>query len=183
MMVRKIILTTTLVLSSVSSFAGNPSSVADVVGRDIDQAYAGHIGMWTGSKVLEVLSNRGTIFENTLYSFQNQPTKDRKGLKAYWGAKAANITAYKKQQVINFGRSQKAYNPQYTTSFSYTEGGIGQYCIAYGRYGTCAKYKTYPINATFRCDTFVQWSYLKGAGFKPSGLLPRNVYNSFPITR
>lgn len=183
-MSKKIIVCGLLAFSSLYAHAGDPRDIADVVGRDIDTIYFGHIGMWTGANVLEVLSNPGIIFENSLASFKDQrydakPTVTKK----YWGAKAANLSATLKQYVISSGRAQKAYAPQYTTSSSFTEGMYKSYCIQYGRYGECVQSKTYLVPAVFRCDTFVQYSYKKGASYIASGLWPINVYNSFPITR
>ena len=181
---RTILTIATISISNIC-LAGDPKAIGDVVGRDIDQPYAGHVGMWTGGSVLEVLANPGTIYENSLTSFKNQPSvSNPKIMKAYWGARAtSNLTATQKQNVINAGRAQKAYNPQYTTAFSYTEGKYASYCVQYNQYGQCARYQTYMISAVFRCDTFVQYSYKKGANYSVSGFLPRNVWNSFPIVR
>lgn len=181
---RKIIVLFSAFASVASYAAKDPISVADVVGRSIDAPYFGHIGIWTGSNVLEVLANPGIIYENSLISFKNQTyDKNPQKVKEYWGARAAKLTSIQQQAVIAAGRYQKNFNPQYTTSFFYTEGGYVQSCIQYNRYGQCAQIKQTIRPAVFRCDTFVQYSFSKGASYTTWGAFPVNVFNSFPIVR
>ncbi len=74
-----------LVALSSSAFpvhAANPSAAGDVVGRDLNYAvigWLGHVGMWTGSSVLEVLNEPTVIHTNTLTNFKNRTR--------YWGAR------------------------------------------------------------------------------------------------
>ncbi|WP_232003208.1 hypothetical protein [Pseudoalteromonas piscicida] len=69
-----------LLAISSTAFAGNPTSVDDVVARDLSISglgWAGHVGIWDGSKVLEVLNDGTVIRKNTLSSF--------KSASSYWG--------------------------------------------------------------------------------------------------
>lgn len=59
----------------------NPVDVSDIVGRDLNVpalGAIGHVGLWTGAKVIEVLNEPQVVQQNTLANFRAR-TK-------YWGA-------------------------------------------------------------------------------------------------
>ncbi|MDQ0142820.1 hypothetical protein [Cupriavidus necator] len=60
----------------------NPVSAADIVGRDLDMiglGGVGHVGIWTGSLVIEALNTSGNaINTNSLFDFKSRTR--------YWGA-------------------------------------------------------------------------------------------------
>jgi len=67
----------------------DPVKVGDVVGRDLlvtGLGAFGHVGMWDGSRVIEVLNEPTVLQSNTLDNFKVRSV--------YWGASSANITPY-----------------------------------------------------------------------------------------
>lgn len=159
-------LSTLLLVASSSAFAGNPKSVGDVVARDLSISglgWAGHVGIWDGSKVLEVLNDDKVIHKNTLSSF--------KSASSYWGAKYGRGSQHDK--IINAGWAQKDFDPEYTITAQYRE---GEWDEVNGR--------LVKIKAKFRCDTFVNYSFKKVTGSNlVTVFTPRNLYNSFPSSR
>ncbi|PHI36228.1 hypothetical protein CBQ28_15310 [Pseudoalteromonas sp. GCY] len=151
---------------STTAFAGNPTSVGDVVARDLSISglgWAGHVGIWDGSKVLEVLNDNTVIHKNTLSSF--------KGASSYWGAKYGRGTRH--GEIVEAGWAQRSFDPEYTITAQYTE---GKWVYQNGSF--------VKVKAKFRCDTFVNYSYKKVTGENlVTVFTPRNLYNSFPSTR
>ena len=168
-----------LVFSS-SSFAGDPKASPDIVGRNLSiwgLGAMGHVGMWSGSSVVEVLNKPVVVQANTLQSFKDSDK--------YWGAKYG-IGAAKGSNIIAAGWGQRLYNPSYTTTTLWREGGVTQNTCAQYRYGRCIKLVSSKSTALFRCDTFVDFSFKKGSNaYLVNGgvILPRIVYNSMPSTR
>ena len=137
----------------------------------------GHVGMWTGSQVLEFLNEGTFIYQNTLASFK---ARDK-----YWGAKYG-VGASKSAKIVSAGWGQRSFSPSYTRTTSWREGGIAQQvCIQYDRYGKCVRFQSSVSTALFRCDTFVNYSFIKGNGASLVGytILPSILYNSLPSTR
>jgi len=169
-------------LATVTALAagGNPQAVGDVMGRDMavtGLGWLGHVGIYDGSKALEVLNEATVIQKNTVANF--------KGKAKYWGArygKGSNL--YK---VTDTGWNQRNYSPSYTTTAQYQEGGLPyQVCVQRNWYGGCTKSETRKTTAKFRCDTFSMFSYLKGAGVNltSSGAsTPSIIYKNMPKER
>ncbi len=161
------------------SMAGNPSSVGDIVGRDLNilgLGWAGHVGMWNGSNVVEVLSKSPVIQQNSLSNFKSQSK--------YWGARYGKGSNF--YGMVSSGWNQRLYSPSYTITASWKEGGLQErYCAKYNWWGTCASYAYRTTTAQFRCDTFTNYMYWKGAGSSLVGnsILPTIVYNSMPKSR
>lgn len=160
--------------------AGDPKAGADVVGRDLSVrglGALGHVGVWTGTSVLEVLNEGTVIYQNTLKNF--------KGKSAYWGAKYG-VGASKSAQIVSAGWGQRNFSPVYTTTAQWREGGVTQkVCTKYNKAGVCTSQKTTVTTALFRCDTFVDFSFKKGNGASlvNAAILPRILYNALPSTR
>ncbi len=160
-----------------ASFAGDPSGTGDVVGRDMavrGLGVLGHVGMWDGSKVLEVLNESTVIQKNTLANFKGRVTN-------YWGARyGKGNSPYK---AVNFGWDQRNYSPSYKWTATYQ---VGKWVTKSVWDSSKRKYvqKRVMQTAQYRCDTFVYASYLHGDGTKLVTLTtPGNVYNSMPKSR
>ncbi|MCF2911216.1 hypothetical protein L1285_23235 [Pseudoalteromonas sp. DL2-H2.2] len=150
---------------STSVLASNPVMVGDVLGRDLGMfpASAGHVGIWDGSRVLEVLNKPTVIQKNSLSSFKNATE--------YWGARHG--IGYNHHLMVTNGWDQRNYQPQYTIGASYTVGGWknenGRYTLVRGK---------------FRCDTFVNYTYKSVLNRNLiTWFTPNNLYNSFPSQR
>ncbi|NOT85778.1 MAG: hypothetical protein HOP02_13590 [Methylococcaceae bacterium] len=157
--------------------AGDPSAIGDVPGRDLGfwgLGWLGHVGMWTGNSVLEVLDKTPVIQQNTLANFKAQTS--------YWGARYGNGSNF--YTMTSTGWDQSNYNPSYTLTSQWREGKWVYKCTKYTASGTCASYGNVMTTALFRCDTFVNYMYFKGTGSNlVSSFTPANVYNAMPIAR
>ena len=161
-----------------ASMAGNPNGVGDVVGRNLQAwdlvSWLGHVGMWNGSAVVEVLNKSPVIQQNSLSTFKAQAT--------YWGARYGK--GYNQYTMVSSGWNQRNYSPSYTTTAQWREGKSVYKCTSYNWYGTCASYGYVTQTAVFRCDTFVNYMYWKGTGSNLVTLFtPLNVYNTMPYSR
>jgi hypothetical protein len=170
-----------------SSFAvGDPRATGDLIAHELNTpglGWAGHVGIWDNSRkrVLEIL-NKPKALElrrdkiRTLSQFKS-------GTRAYWGARYGR--GWSHYRVINAGRAQRAFNPSYTISSSYTE---GKYVKRWKWSWRRGWYKvTRKVNAKFRCDTFVVYCYKKGIGLnllsRYTPMTPRSVFYSMPYAR
>lgn len=162
---------------SYSVFAGDPKAVGDVVGRELSSTGLGsfgHVGMHAGSNViLEVLNKPTVIQQNSLTSFKNSS--------AYWGARYGKGSNF--STMISSGWAQRNYNPQYTITAQWQEGKVTQQCVKWSG-GKCIQYSNVIIPAKFRCDTFLNYSYMKGTGsYLISLMTPSNFYKTMPYNR
>lgn len=166
------------IMSSGVAIAGDPKDAGDVVARDLNfvgLGWLGHVGIWTGDKVLEVLDKTPVIQKNTLSSF--------KSASKYWGAKygKAGTNGYK---IVNAGWNQSNYSPSYTKTTTWRE---GKYISQSVWDSKLKKYVTKQVmqTAQFRCDTFVDYSYWKGTGsfLANVAITPSIIYNALPKTR
>jgi hypothetical protein len=67
----------------------DPSNQGDIVGRDLlvtGLGWMGHVGIWDGKQVIEVLNESDVVQINNLDSFKRKST--------YWGAVSPKITPY-----------------------------------------------------------------------------------------
>lgn len=166
-----------------------PLCNADVVGRDLQSEYlfwAGHVGLTKSTKeVLEVLKPNSVydqvIQTNTFNSFRFFPKT------TFWG----DVYGHHSQEKLTFsdafnilsaGEYQEAFDPVYIPIAFYKEGGLikKKYYDYFGK-----KIRTHIVmqQAFFRCDTFIQYCYKKGANIFINELVPRIMYKSFKYTR
>lgn len=144
---------------------GDPVQAGNVVGRDLDQwplGRIGHVGVWNGSNVVEVLNvsgQRNAIYVNTLDNFRLRTV--------YWGTAYPNIPNYTvyncfeticiDYRLVPYGQvravsTRKAIAEyalmQYRLGADYTS--LPTYSAAYPEDGY------YPVRrGKYRCDTFV----------------------------
>jgi hypothetical protein len=157
--------------------ASTPSASGDIVGRELNYCCGlgslGHVGMWTGTKVLEVMNEKTVIQTNSLSNF--------KGRTSYWGARYGKGS--KPYRAINWGLGQRSFSPQYTKTAQYQ---IGEWTNKRVWDSRTRKWVTKRVMtpAKFRCDTFVHASYLHGDGTKlVTFITPKWVYNAMPKQR
>lgn len=153
---------------------GEPGRPGDLLGRDLDlPGYGsyGHVGLWTGSHVLECLGESPPIHKRSLDSFKDITT--------YWGARYLPRKR-KYRQVIHAGWEQRSFRPRFTLSPVYREGRFTQKKI-WNRQTQSWERRTVMIRAKFRCDTFVSYAYKVGIGYKvpQSGTVPGLMYQAF----
>jgi len=163
------------------ALAADPKYAGDVVGRDLSLAVVGalgHVGIYTGSSVLEVMNSTSPVQKNSLSTF--------KKASKFWGAKyvSSSNKSYNFQSVIDKGWDQRNYTPSYTTSASYTVGSKSTQWV----YNSARKkweLKTVIVPAKFRCDTFVYYSFDAGIGVKLAGsyITPKIVYDNCKNSR
>lgn len=170
-----------------TTMAGNPSGVGDIVGRDLNVPvlgwYLGHIGMWNGEKVIETLRETPVIQQNSLADFKAAST-DLKY--KYWGARYGKGSNF--YTMVSNGWDQRNYNPIYTLTRDWIEGKREYKCVKYRSDGSCIQYGYIVTRGQFRCDTFVNYMYLKGTGSylvarTATTPIPRGLYNAMPKVR
>ena len=175
--------------SSCFADSKNPVDVADIVARDLaisGYGALGHVGLWTGDKVIEVLDASPAVVQNTLDNFKGRTT--------YWGAayftgwdQLPNIalpsqihTPYTyiattaKMAVIKRALQIQAIGASYTLSPKITASTV-QVC---SDSGNC----TGPTRGKYRCDTFIKDAYLTAGivGVDFDGMhTPADLWNSF----
>lgn len=170
---------------------------ADVVGRDLNEGpitkWMGHVGLTfvhydnDGNPinvVLEALNNDKVINTNTLRSFENASP--------FWGevyglVDIDNLSGFvdldKAGLALNAGLNQRNFDPEYTTTIFWREGSYSARSVYDSVRQEFIKERAM-VRAKFRCDTFVNYCYMKGFGVQlptqPAlGVLPRSTYNSF----
>ncbi|MEI7870285.1 MAG: hypothetical protein WCI11_20585 [Candidatus Methylumidiphilus sp.] len=188
----------------ISSYAGDPKYVGDVVGRALGKTtLEGHVGLWAGDTVLEM--DGGSMVYTTLNSFKTAGKNNR-----YYGAKANGAT--NRYAVLKQATDQKGYGATYTLFAQYLVGGA-----AFGwKYDTKKRawiLVSKQLPGKFRCDTLVNFAYkYGGVGYirsmteeqkidwisskeyysRTSGytnnwagqsITPNTLYNSLPTTR
>lgn len=186
---------------------------ADIVGRDLATnskivGPLGHVGLTSytdlkdnstlGDYVLQVMNDPGNVVQEvTLGNFEH--AADPTGGK-YWGevyglpgidpqSEAADANA-----ALQAGWNQRNYNPTYTPGFIYQEGGLSTLSMIDPSGSPIQQLGV--TQAMFRCDTFVDFSYLQGYGVHlplqpapvigpPPFLIPSPIttYNSFQNQR
>ena len=165
-------------LVALTVHAGNPRAAGDVIGRDLlysGLGSYGHLGIYTGSKVLECLNEARPIQQNTLRSF--------KQASRFWGAR---YLASKKdfRKVVAKGWAQRNFRPSFTLSPVYTEGRYINKRVWNAATGRWEK-RSVMVRAKFRCDSFVVYAFEKGIGYRfPQGeLTPAFIFRSCPKAR
>lgn len=154
-------------LASAAHAIGDPRLPADVVGRDMADPILGplgHIGIYTGSGILEVLKSSSVIEVNSLANFKSRSK--------YWGARYG-YGYPQASSIISAGLSQRSYSPSYTLSPFWVEGKVIYKCTQYNKYGQCVRQTSSVQRASFRCDTFVNYAFWKG--------MNRNLTNAGPV--
>lgn len=168
-------------LSASTTFAGNPSRVGDITGRNLavtGLGAIGHIGTWNGSQVVEVLNENPVIQFNTLSNFQNRSN--------YWGARGNG--SFSNPSYINvLANTQAQYTPSYTlVPLKTTIGKQERTCNKVNSSGQCLSYSTKVVRAVFRCDTFVDYLYQStgnGTLYSWNAILPVTAYNKVQYER
>jgi hypothetical protein len=172
------ILVFTLSLVSFAYAASDPKKTGDVLGRDLNikgLGWIGHVGMWSGGAVIEVLNEEKVIQINKLSNFKERSN--------YWGARYGVGDEKDLWKVTLAGRLQSSYDPKYTTTAKWREGKWVEKTVWDPNKGKFVS-KTVKQAAWFRCDTFVYYSYLKGIGEELVNIAtPKNVYYSMPKSR
>jgi hypothetical protein len=184
MMKSRIFATSLLALCCSSvAIAGDPKAAPDVVGRDMNSFffwYLGHVGVWSGSSVIEVLNESVVIQSNTLSNFK-QRVKN-----GYWGARYG-IGVANGTKITSALWAQRNFSPAYTFTTVWREGGINQTrCTQYNSKGQCIKSVTSQTTGAFRCDTFVNFGFIKGNGkdlVAGGAITPTITYKSMPYVR
>ncbi|MFZ6675247.1 hypothetical protein [Undibacterium sp. Xuan67W] len=67
----------------------DPSAVGEIVGRDLNApgvGFLGHVGLWTGGSVAEVMNELTVVQFNSLQSFKSKTT--------FWGTAGLNVQSY-----------------------------------------------------------------------------------------
>jgi hypothetical protein len=150
------ILLLALVVSTATVQAGDPKYTGDVVGRKLSLIkLEGHVGLWTGSKVLEMDGKK--MVETSLSAFKVAGGKSKNG---YYGAKGKG--KQNRSAIISAAKNQKKYNPKYTALAEYYIGGSFK-----GKKFDTKKRKWVAVTKTlpgkFRCDTLVNYAYKYGS--------------------
>ncbi len=152
---RKTLLFTSFALVSVTAAAGDrdPKYVGDVVGRSLSKTeLEGHVGLWTGSKVLEM--NEGVMRYVTLSSFKAGGKNN-----VFYGAKG--VGSINRSSVPAAALGQRTFSPVYTGLAEYWPGGV-----ANGKKFDFSKRKWVDVKrqfpGKFRCDTLVNYAYRYG---------------------
>jgi hypothetical protein len=166
-----------------TTLPADPQKVADVIGNPGFWYISGHVGLWGGSYVLEVLNDssgaNGTCvhYNETLASFKNG---------GYWGARYSNgITPATASQIIYNGYQQSTFNAKYNLFAASCV--WGHYTTSLVWNATTRKYvsKTVMTNASLRCDIFVAGAYQNSSNVNISPVIwtPANVFNDLPLQR
>jgi hypothetical protein len=160
---------------------------ADVVGRDLKYpgvSWAGHVGMTVpGWGVLEVLNDAQVIHtDHSFDDFRNQPSEY-----PYWGdvydvSNSPSLTEEQALQILTIGFKQAEYDPAYTFSADYQPGGKEEILSFNPNHNQLELVQSIK-RAVFRCDTFVDYAYLAGAGLQIIEsfqlILPVTTYKNF----
>lgn len=159
----------------------------DILGRDLTLKYpiggvaqVGHVGVWNGQQVVEVLNEFPAIKFNSFANFINRYPS------YFWGARG-NARFNNSNNINGLANNQSQYYPSYTLIPIFTQVGKMDFrCANYSIGGSCSKYEYVPIQAVFRCDTFVNFLYYNTGNGNLADynvIAPRMVYVSRPIQR
>jgi len=149
-----------------AKLAKDPQDQSDIIGRDLNVPLLGaigHVGLWTGDRVIEALNQTPAIVQNTLQDFKSKSS--------YWGAVYYSnwnrLPAVALPSQIMVPYNYVLYNAKaaavrrailiqqigatYTVS-PYIQEAFVQECHGL----RCAG----PIPGKYRCDTFIKDTYL-----------------------
>ena len=145
--------------------AGDPKYVGDVPGRALSFiGLEGHIGVWTGSYVIEMQTEG--IQTPSLTSFKTAAYNAN-----YYGAKG--IGQFNRYGVTSAIFSQQQFNPTYTYFAEYWPGGV--FAGKKFDYSTMKWKDVYrQFSGKFRCDTLVDYAYKTGYGSYITPMTARN---------
>ncbi|NMM42479.1 hypothetical protein [Pseudoalteromonas arctica] len=163
-------------LSTNSVSAASPENVADILGRDLNVPVIGslgHVGLWTGSEVLEVLDTEAVIEVNSLSSFVNETE--------YWGYKVRNpkIHINNRENIIKFGLQQKEFLPSYSLSFMYVAGRWEFKRVYNPVTKDWERKRVIAQKGEFRCDTFIEFAWKRANEKRPYGDTPYVMYSNY----
>lgn len=183
-----------------TSFAGtpasklgkNPADQSDIVGRDLHismGSFLGHVGLWTGSMVIEALNQTPAIVQNTLENFKSRST--------YWGAVYyLNWNILPSQPLPTNSREPLNYRHFYAKAaavqraFLVPQIGADYSMSPYPELVQVQECKNSrcvgPARGKYRCDTFVKDAYLSagtgGLGYHAADT-PATLWNTYPERR
>lgn len=164
---------------------------ADVVGRDLSFSgfgFLGHVGFtayenYPENSVLEVLAEPTEgVYMNSLKNFKHIPGSP------FWGSKyelpnSPPLTIEKATSIVETGLNQGNYPFEYTMTWNWHAGSYSAHPI-YNQASNSWENITTSTNAKFRCDSFVYYSYLAGAGLSIVDeynmlVYPKTIWKSF----
>lgn len=149
---------------------GDPSKVADVLGRDLaftGAGYLGHLGIWDGNRVFEVgppTSGTNAVHITSLFDFKHTPTNTG-GNATYWGTVSYKIPSgsiYMTgcwETTCPVANSVVSADARYSVALRlmqiYRIGADYTATASYTR--SLAAYNGYPTQrGRYRCDTFIK---------------------------
>lgn len=176
-----------------------PRAVGDIVGRELAQkglGWTGHIGVWDGSRVIEML-NEGSgnrVFTNTWENFKSRdavtwntafPAYPGHTIKTCWNSSCDINSNRPDQQLVSAQQAvvRRAFQvyligSDYTLTkfYSNAEPAMTDY--------TTPNWRRPAIRGQYRCDTFVYDAFRASTDINLSGVFPwRDVYNINPSWR
>ncbi|MCP5543629.1 MAG: hypothetical protein H7A49_06940 [Akkermansiaceae bacterium] len=171
---RRMVLWMAASVSAACAGDGEPKRTGDLVGRDLDlPGYGsyGHVGLWTGNRVLECLGEVPPIQKRSLASFQE--------VTVFWGSKYLPMRR-NFRKVIHAGWAQRNFRPKFTLSPTYRVGKFVRKKVWNKETGRWER-RTVMTRARFRCDTLVSYAYKAGIGYKvrKSGTFPGTMFEAF----
>lgn len=180
-----------LEFSGVSADVQPPRYTGDIVGRDLNYeqlGWAGHIGVWDGSYVIEVLNDPGgnKVFKNTWAEFKSRssvwdtvtPKYPAHTIRTCWTYECDVNSIYSgglkvspAQAVVYRAAQVQMIGADYTVmaNFSTAEPAMKDY--------KQPGWKRKAVRGKYRCDTFVYDAFRASTDIDNSGVFPyREVY-------
>ena len=156
-----------------NSVSASPQQISEVVGRDLlipGASWAGHIGLWNGSSIIEAMSGQplNAIRLSTVASFKNAALENNY---TYWGVSSPNIPAIEIQgcfdrHCTNFNFQPEGQVERTTLRLSIAKRAYQSYLIGADYTMTATytptnpgNYYNLPTRGIYRCDTFIIDSY------------------------
>jgi hypothetical protein len=177
--------------SGISVDVQSPKNAGDIVGRDLNYGqlgWLGHIGIWDGSHVIEVLNDNGSnkVFKNTWDNFKSRssvwdtvtPRYPAHTIRTCWAYEcdvnsnySGGIKVSPAQAVVYRASQVQMIGSDYTVTVAFTTAEPAM--IDYKQPG----WKRKSLRGTYRCDTFVYDAFRASTDLDNSGVFPyREVY-------
>ncbi|WP_159917469.1 hypothetical protein [Pantoea sp. 18069] len=177
--------------SSVSDGVNPPRNIGDIVGRDLNYVslgWAGHIGVWDGSSVIEVLDERGynKVYKNSWENFKSRskawdtvhPKYPGHMIKTCWindcdvnQSRFAGMKVSAQQAVVYRATQVYMIGADYTITAGFTtaEPVMKDY--------NDPRWRRKAIRGKYRCDTFVYDAFRASTDIDNAGIFPyREIY-------
>jgi hypothetical protein len=144
----------------------NPADISDVLGRDLNIAGVGaigHVGLWTGSEVIEILNLPQVIYQNSLSDFKNRTKywgatyfSDWNRLPDVWMADSVTVPYSYTRYTAKRAAIVRAFDIK-KIGATYTISPIAKFSFSEQRNASkCTK----KLPGSYRCDTFVKDAYM-----------------------